>query len=68
MFLPMDPLVVYLTPMKWLWNPHVEKPENNIMGMDMCKIIEQMGKNNLENQAKIITPEKWLTVTPNLRC
>jgi hypothetical protein len=35
------------------------------MGMDMCKIIEQMEKNNLENQAKIMTFEKWLIVTPN---
>jgi hypothetical protein len=35
------------------------------MGMHMCKIIEQMEKNNLKNQAKIVTFKKWLTVTPN---
>jgi hypothetical protein len=32
--------------------------------MGMHKIVEQMGKINPENQAKIITLEKWLTMTP----
>jgi hypothetical protein len=40
----MGPLVMYLTPMKWLWNPHGRNPEKNIMRMEMHKIVEQMGK------------------------
>jgi hypothetical protein len=35
------------------------------MGMDVHKIIEQMGKFDLENLAKTITPKKWLIVTSN---
>ncbi len=31
----------------------------------MCRIVEQMGKINLENWVKIVTLEKWLTMTPN---
>jgi hypothetical protein len=30
-----------------------------------CRIVEQMEKTNLENQAKIVTFEKWLIMTPN---
>jgi hypothetical protein len=29
------------------------------MGMDMHKIVEQMGKTNPKNRAKTITFEKW---------
>jgi hypothetical protein len=36
---------MYLTSTKWLWDPHVEKHEKKkIMGMGVCRIIEQMGK------------------------
>jgi hypothetical protein len=31
----------------------------------MHRIVEQMGKIDLENWAKIVTPEKWLIVTSN---
>jgi hypothetical protein len=65
MFLPMGPHVMYLTLMKWLWNPHVEKFEKNIVGMGMHKIVEQMGKVDPNNQVKIVIPKKWLIVTPN---
>jgi len=33
--------------------------------MNMRRIVKQMGKINLENKAKIVTPEKWLIVTLN---
>jgi hypothetical protein len=33
--------------------------------MGMCKIIDQMGKVDLENWAKTITFEKWLIMTLN---
>jgi hypothetical protein len=33
--------------------------------MGMHKIVEQMGKANPKNQAKIVTFEKWLIVTLN---
>jgi hypothetical protein len=48
----MGPFVVYLTPMKWLWDLHIKKLEKNIVGVDMCRIVEQIGKIDLENQAK----------------
>jgi len=35
------------------------------MGMGMYKIVEQMVKIDPENQAKIVTLEKNLIVTPN---
>jgi hypothetical protein len=35
------------------------------MGMGVHKIIEQMRKANPENQAKIVTLTKWLTMTSN---
>jgi hypothetical protein len=35
------------------------------MGMAMHIIVKQMGKFDLQNQAKIITFEKWLTMTLN---
>jgi len=65
MFFLMDPLVMYLTLMKWLWNPHVKKPKKNIVGMGVHNIVKQMGKINLENQAKTVTLENWWTMTPN---
>jgi hypothetical protein len=43
----------------------VEKLENNTLGMGMHRIVEQMGKNDLENWVKIITPETWLIATSN---
>jgi len=49
MLLPMGCLVMYLTPMKWLWNTHVKKTEKNTVGMGVHNIVEQMGKTNLEN-------------------
>ncbi len=58
MLLPMGPLVMYLTPTKWLWNPHVGKPEKNIVGMGMHRIIKQMKIFDLMNQAKIVAIEK----------
>jgi hypothetical protein len=33
--------------------------------MGMHKIVEQMGKFDPKNWAKIITPEKWLIVITN---
>jgi len=36
-----------------------------IMGMGMHKIVEQMEKIDPKNQTKIVTLEKWSTVTPN---
>jgi hypothetical protein len=32
------------------------------MGMGVCKIVEQMGKANPENWAKIITLKEWLII------
>jgi len=66
--LPMGPPIAYLTPMKWLGNPHVWKHEQNTMEMSVHRIIKQMGKTNPKNQAKIITFKKWLTIKPNWRC
>jgi hypothetical protein len=43
----------------------VGKPNKNTMGMGMHKIIEQMGKVDLENRTNIVTLKKWLTVTLN---
>jgi hypothetical protein len=37
------------------------------MGIGVHKIIEQMKKTNTKNHAKIVTLEKWLTMTPNWR-
>jgi hypothetical protein len=37
------------------------------MDMGVCKIVKQMGKSNLENRAKIITPKKWLIAMSNCR-
>jgi hypothetical protein len=62
----MGSLVMYFISMKWLWDPHVEKFEKNIMGMH--RIIEQMGKVDQENPTKIVILEKWLIVTSNWRC
>ncbi len=31
----------------------------------MHKIVEQMGKVDLENRTNIVTPKKWLIVTLN---
>ncbi len=31
----------------------------------MCRIVEQMGGVDPKNWAKIVTPKKWLIVTPN---
>jgi len=45
----MGPHVMYLTSTKWLWNSHVEKHEKNIVGMDVWKIVKQMGKNDPKN-------------------
>jgi hypothetical protein len=53
----MGPIVMYLTPMKSLWDPHVKKPEKNTMGMGVHNIIKQMGKTNIESQTKTITFE-----------
>jgi hypothetical protein len=33
--------------------------------MGVRKIVKQMGKVDLENQAKTVTPKKWLTMTLN---
>jgi hypothetical protein len=33
--------------------------------MGMHKIVEQMGKKYSKNQAKIVTPKKWLIVQLN---
>ncbi len=63
----MGPLVMYLTPTKWLLDPHVDKFENNTVGMGMHKIVKQMGKADLKNRMKIVTPKKWLIVTQNWR-
>jgi hypothetical protein len=49
MFLLVGPLIVYLTRMKWLWDPHVRKRKKNIMGMGVQRIVEQMGKVDLDN-------------------
>jgi hypothetical protein len=65
MFFLMGPLVVYLTLMKWLWDPHVKKPKKNIVRIGVHNIVKQMGKNNLENQTKPVTFENWLTMTLN---
>jgi hypothetical protein len=54
----MGPPIMYLTSMKWLWDPHVEKPKKNTMGVGMHKIIKQMGKIDLENRVNIVTLEK----------
>jgi hypothetical protein len=35
------------------------------MGMGVHKIIKQMGKAHPKNQAKIVTPNKWLSMTLN---
>jgi hypothetical protein len=35
------------------------------MGMGVCRIVEQVGKADLKNQAKTVTLEKWLTMTSN---
>jgi hypothetical protein len=37
----------------------------NKMGMGMHNIVKQMRKVDSENQTKIITPEKCLTMTSN---
>jgi hypothetical protein len=42
-----------------------KKPEKNTVGMGVHNIVKQMGKINLENQAKIVTLENWWTMTPN---
>jgi hypothetical protein len=34
-----------------------------IMGMGMHKIVKQMGKVDPENETKIVTLEKWPTMT-----
>ncbi len=39
-----------------------------IVGMGMCKIIELIEKNDQKNWTKIVTLEKWLTMTSNWRC
>jgi hypothetical protein len=57
MFHPKDPFVVYQTQTKWLWDLCVEKLERNIVGMDTCKIVEQMGKINPKYQWKTTTFE-----------
>jgi hypothetical protein len=59
-------LIMILT--KWLWNPHVGKLGKNIVGVGVCKIVEQMGRANPNNWMKTVTFEKWLTMTPNWRC
>jgi hypothetical protein len=41
------------------------KPKINTMAMGMHRIVKQRGKINPENQTKIVTFEKLLTVTPN---
>jgi hypothetical protein len=35
------------------------------MGMDVHKIVEQMGKFDPKNQVKIVILEKWLIMTSN---
>jgi len=35
------------------------------MGIDMCKIVKQMGKINPKNRAKTIILEKWLIMMLN---
>jgi len=35
------------------------------MGMGMHKIVKQMEKVDFKNRTKIVTPEKWLTMTSN---
>jgi hypothetical protein len=37
----------------------------NKMGMGMHKIVKQMEKVDFKNRTKIVTPEKWLTMTSN---
>jgi hypothetical protein len=50
----MGPPIMYQTSTKWLWNPDVKKPKKNTMGMGVHRIVEQMGKVDLENQVKTI--------------
>ncbi len=47
-----------LIPMKWLWDPHVGKPEKNTLGMGVHKIVEYMEKCDLENRKKTISGKK----------
>jgi hypothetical protein len=47
---------MYLSLMKWLWDPHVKRPKKNTMGMH--RIVEEMGKTDLDNWVKIVTLEK----------
>jgi acyl-homoserine lactone acylase PvdQ len=54
---PNDPFVVYQTQTKWLWDPCVDKPGRNIMGMDIYKIVGQMWKINPRYQWKTTTFE-----------
>jgi hypothetical protein len=68
MILPMGPPYCVLDFDEWLWDPHVEKLKKNIVGMGVHKIVKWMEKYDLENRAKTVTFEKWLTVTPNWRC
>jgi hypothetical protein len=63
----MGPPIVYLIPTKWLWNPHVGKLKKYIVGMGMCKIIEQTGKFDPKNLTKTVIPKKWVIVTSNWR-
>jgi hypothetical protein len=67
MLLQMGSLIMYIIPMKWLWNPHVKKLAKKVVGMDVHKIVEQMWKTNLQNEMKIVILEKWLTMTSNWR-
>jgi hypothetical protein len=60
--------IMYLTSMKWLWNPHVGKPEKNTMGMNVCIIVKQIEIFDLKIQMKIVTPKKWLAMISNWKC
>jgi hypothetical protein len=64
----MGPPIIYLTSTKWLWNPHVENPKKNIVGMGVHKIVKQMGKNNLKNRVKTATLEKWTRPWHQIEC
>jgi hypothetical protein len=58
-------LIMFLIPMKWLWNPHVGKPKKNTMRMDVCIIVKQIENFDPKNWMKIVTCKKWQTMIPN---
>jgi len=45
----MGPPIMYLIWMEWLWDPHIEKLEKNIVGMGVHRIIKHVGKADPKN-------------------